>query len=394
MSKPQYEVAQVIGDYGDDFTAKHTPLKQHLSVLNAIQKCRTPTLGGHVDQCDSCSHVRISYNSCRNRHCPKCQGINRERWIAAREGKLLDATYFHVVFTLPQELNVYCLKHPAALYNLLFASSGNTIETFAADPGHLGASPGMISVLHTWGQNLSLHPHVHMIVPGGGFDAAGCWKPSKHNGTFLFPVKAMSKVFKHKFMEGLLKWIDASNESFDKEVRKTLYSKEWVVYAKRPFGGPKQVIEYLGRYTHKIAISNHRIKNIENGKVTFSYKDYADHSLQKEMVLDATEFLRRFCLHILPKGFRKMRHYGFLSNRNAATLGLKQMQMGIIPQPKQKEKKEWKEIAKEKLHYDVDVCPFCKAGNMVTLFAFDANGPPASVVSTWHKQQAERVVNR
>jgi Putative transposase len=166
------------------------------------------------------------------------------------------------------------------------------------------------------------------------------------------------------------------------------------VYTKRPFGGPKQVIEYLGRYTHKIAISNHRIKNIENGKVTFSYKDYADNSLQKEMVLDATEFLRRFCLHILPKGFRKMRHYGFLSNRNAATLGLKQMQMGITPQPKQKEKKEWKEIAKEKLHYDVDVCPFCKAGNMVTLFAFDANGPPASVVSTWHKQQAERVVNR
>ena len=392
--KPAFEVADVLEAHWSAVQNSSSFNTWQLRTLNAVRHCRRQEMGSHIDGCTNCGLLRISYNSCRNRHCPKCQGINRERWIAAREGKLLDATYFHVVFTLPQELNVYCLKHPAALYNLLFTSSGNTIETFAADPGHLGASPGMISVLHTWGQNLSLHPHVHMIVPGGGFDAAGCWKPSKHNGTFLFPVKAMSKVFKHKFMEGLLKWIDASNESFDKEVRKTLYSKEWVVYAKRPFGGPKQVIEYLGRYTHKIAISNHRIKNIENGKVTFSYKDYADNSLQKEMVLDATEFLRRFCLHILPKGFRKMRHYGFLSNRNAATLGLKQMQMGIIPQPKQKEKKEWKEIAKEKLHYDVDVCPFCKAGNMVTLFAFDANGPPASVVSTWHKQQAERVVNR
>jgi len=394
MSKPQFELAQVIRDYGDAFTAKYTPLKQHLSVLNAIQKCRTATLGGHVDQCDSCSHVRISYNSCRNRHCPKCQGVNRERWIAAQEAKLLDATYFHVVFTLPQELNVYCLKHPAALYNLLFASSKETIETFATDPRHLGASPGMISVLHTWGQNLSLHPHVHMIVPGGGFNAAGCWKPSKHKGTFLFPVKAMSKVFKHKFMEGLLKWLSAGNEGLDKQLRKTLYAKEWVVYAKRPFGGPKQVIEYLGRYTHKVAISNHRIKNIENGKVTFSYKDYADSSLQKETVLDATEFLRRFCLHILPKGFRKMRHYGFLSNRNVANLGMKQMQMGIIPQPKQKKKKEWKELAKEKLHYDVDLCPCCKTGKMVTLFAFDANGPPAWAAAKWHQQQMERVADQ
>lgn len=394
MTRPQYEVAQVIREYTDEFTARYTPLKQHLSVLNAIQKCRTATLGGHVDQCDTCSRVRISYNSCRNRHCPKCQGINRQRWIAAQEAKLLDATYFHVVFTLPQELNIYCLKHPAALYNLLFASSRDTIETFAADPRHLGASPGMISVLHTWGQNLSLHPHVHLVVPGGGFDVAGNWKPSKHNGTFLFPVKAMSKVFKHKFMEGLLKWINAANETLEKEVRKTLYSKEWVVYAKRPFGGPKQVIEYLGRYTHKVAISNHRIKNIENGKVTFGYKDYADNSLQKEMVLDASEFLRRFCLHILPKGFRKIRHYGFLSSRNVATLGNKQMQMGIIPQPKQKKKKEWKEVAKEKLHYDVDLCPCCKTGKMITLFAFDANGPPAWVVTIWHKQQTERVVNR
>ncbi len=388
MSKPQYELAQVIAGYGEEFNAKHAPLKQHVSVLDAIEKCRTAALGGHVDQCERCAYVRISYNSCRNRHCPKCQGINRERWIAAQEAKLLDATYFHVVFTLRQELNMYCLKHPAVLYNLLFQSSKETIETFANDPRHLGASPGMISVLHTWGQNLSLHPHVHMIVPGGGFNAAGCWKPSKHRGTFLFPVKAMSKVFKNKFMEGLLKWLPATAETISKDVRKTLYNKDWVVYAKRPFGGPKQVIEYLGRYTHKVAISNHRIQRIENGKVRFGYKDYADNSLQKEMTLDATEFLRRFCLHILPKGFRKMRHYGFLSNRNAARLGMQQMQMGIIPQAKQKVKKEWKEVAKEKLHYDVDACPCCKTGRMITILAFDAHGPPGWAMNKLDEQQA------
>lgn len=393
MSKPLYELAQVIRDYGEDFRIKHSPLNQHLSVLRAIEECRTAALGGHVDQCDNCAHVRISYNSCRNRHCPKCQGINRERWIAAQEAKLLDATYFHVVFTVPQELNVYCLKYPTALYNLLFASSKETIETFATDPKHLGASPGMISVLHTWGQNLSLHPHVHMIVPGGGFDAAECWKPTKQKGTFLFPVKAMSKVFKHKFMEGFLNWLQTSNLIIDKGLRKTLYGKDWVVYAKRPFGGPKQVIEYLGRYTHKVAISNHRIKKIENGKVTFSYKAYADNGLQKEMLLDATEFLRRFCLHVLPKGFRKMRHYGFLSNRNSAKLSMQQMQMGIIPRPKKKLKKDWKEIARNKLNFDVDACPCCKTGKMITVVAFDAHGPPAWAVNQRNRQQTTVINN-
>lgn len=203
----------------------------------------------------------------------------------------------------------------------------------------------------------------------------------------------MSKVFKHKFMEGLLNWLQENNIILDKNVRKALYSKGWVVYAKRPFGGPKQVIEYLGRYTHKVAISNHRIKKIENGKVTFSYKDYSHNSRQKQMPLDATEFLRRFCLHILPKGFRKMRHYGFLSNRNAGKLSIQQMHMGILPQPKQKLKKEWKEVAKEKLNYDVDVCPCCKVGKMIMLIAFDAHGPPAGAVYQWNKQQQARAKN-
>ncbi|MEJ7826879.1 MAG: transposase, partial [Segetibacter sp.] len=252
----------------------------------------------------------ISYNSCRNRHCPKCQAVNRERWITAQQKQLLPVPYFHVVFTLPQEMNLYCLAHASSLYNLLFKVSKATIETFATDTKHLGAIAGMVSILHTWGQNLILHPHIHMIVPAGGFTLCGHWKHTKNKGRYLFPVKAMSIVFKNKFMQGLQTLIKEYNlPSLSDDDRKKLYSKSWVVYAKQPFGGPEQVIEYLARYSHKVAISNHRITAIADGKVSFRYKDYADGCKQKTMTLEATEFLRRFCLHILPKGFRKIRHY-------------------------------------------------------------------------------------
>ena len=322
MSKPVHELAEVIRQYQTSFIAKHQPLKQHLSVVNAIEKCRTAALGGHVDGCDSCGHLRISYNSCRNRHCPKCQVTNKERWILARQQQLLPVSYFHVVFTLPQELNSWCMHYPKQMYDLLFAASQQTIKIFAGDEKHLGAMPGMISVLHTWGQNLSLHPHVHLIIPGGGIAASGCWKNAKSNGRYLFPVKAMSTVFKNKYMEGFLSrfaGLKTENKTIDQSLRETLYNKSWVVYAKQPFGGPAQVIEYLGRYTHKVAISNHRIVSIENDKVSFRYKDYADGSQQKTMTLEATEFLRRFCLHILPPGFRKIRYYGFIANTNSTT---------------------------------------------------------------------------
>jgi hypothetical protein len=372
--KPVYELAQVVRLYKQSFIQKHAPLKHHLSVLHAIEQCRTAAMGGHVDQCNSCGHLRISYNSCRNRHCPKCQSTCRERWIEAQQLNLLPSTYFHVVFTLPQELNSYCLHHPKAMYNLLFKCSKQTIESFAGDPKHLGAQPGMLSVLHTWGQNLSLHPHVHMIVPGGGITDTGCWKQAKAKGKYLFPVKAMSTVFKHKYMKAFVLYLKSNNLVIDKAMRETLYNKAWIVYAKQPFAGPKQVIEYLGRYTHKVAISNHRIRNIEDGKITFSYKDYTDGGIQKEMTLDAEEFLRRFCMHILPQGFRKIRHYGFLSNRSKPRLKMQQMQMGIIIQPKKK--KDWKDIAKEKLHFDVEQCPCCKTGKMISLLSFDAHGPP------------------
>jgi predicted Zn-ribbon and HTH transcriptional regulator len=375
MNKPEHELAEVIRQYRTSFIAKHQPLKQHLSVLNAIEKCRTAALGGHVDACDSCGHVRISYNSCRNRHCPKCQGTNREQWIEARQQQLLPVTYFHVVFTLPQEFNSWCMHYPQQMYNLLFKASKQTITAFAQDEKHLGAMPGMISVLHTWGQNLSLHPHIHMIVPGGGITAAGFWKHAKCKGNYLFPVKAMSTVFKNKYMESFLKFIQSQNKIVEKNVRETLYNKSWVVFAKQPFLGSQQVIEYLGRYTHKVAISNHRIKDIANGKVSFSYKDYTDGCTQKQMTLEATEFLRRFCLHILPPRFRKIRHYGFLANTNRAMLQVQQKEMGIAPAITIK--KDWKTIAREKMHFDVDQCPCCKKGRMTTLLNFEANAPPA-----------------
>jgi len=383
MSKPVYGLANIIKEYKTTFEQKHNPLKQHLRVLNAIEHCRTAYFGGHVDKCNSCNHLRISYNSCRNRHCPKCQNTNKERWIEARERDLLPTTYFHLVFTLPQELNTYCLNYPKELYTILFAASKETTETFATDPKHLGAQPGMISVLHTWGQNLSWHPHVHMIVPGGGITECAQWKKAKSNGAFLFPVKAMSVVYKNKFMEKLNHFLEKEKMSLDVSLRRMLYNKNWVVYAKQPFLGPKQVIEYLGRYTHKIAISNHRIKNVSDGKVTFSYKDYAHGSVQKLMTLDAEEFLRRFCLHILPPQFVKMRHYGILASRNKQKLKMLQLKMGIIPI--KKEKTTWKEITRTKLNFDVDACPCCKTGKMIRILSFEANAPPLELMAVFKK---------
>jgi hypothetical protein len=377
VERPVHELAEIIGQYKTSFTQKHQPLKQHLRVLNALEKCRTSALGGHVDQCEGCGHVRISYNSCRNRHCPKCQGTSKERWILARKQQLLPVSYFHLVFTLPEELNRWCLQYPRQMYDLLFAASNQTIKAFAEDRKHLGAMAGMISVLHTWGQNLSLHPHVHIIIPGGGIAPSGCWKKAKSKGDYLFPVKAMSLVFKNKYMEGFLALLKEKNKTIEPPLRKRLYSKSWIVYAKRPFGGPQQVIEYLGRYTHKVAITSHRLLSINDDKVSFRYKDYADGSKQKTMTLQATEFLRRFCLHILPQGFRKMRYYGFLANANSALLQMQQKEMGVVVQTTKDIKNlSWKTIAKEKLNYDADVCPCCRKGRMITLLHFDANAPP------------------
>lgn len=381
-SRPAFELAEIIKEYGQDFLAKYFVLKQHQRVLNALKICRTQALGGHVDRCGECDYTRISYNSCRNRHCPKCQNTVKEKWIMDREADLLPCKYFHVVFTIPQELNAYCLKSPKELYNILFDSSKETLEAFGKDPKYMGGQTGFISLLHTWGQNLSLHPHVHVIVPGICYTPSGYWKSANKNTRYLFPAKAMASVFKHKFLEKLMRFLASKKQSLPFKLRQELYTKNWVVFAKTPFAGPKQVIEYLGRYTHKIAISNHRIKSISNGKITFKYKDYADQGKQKIMSLDANEFLRRFCMHILPPGFRKIRHYGFLASRGKSKLKAYQFQVGILTKPKESKAKPnsgWKEISQTRLNYDPDSCPCCKTGKMITLFAFGANAPPTTL---------------
>jgi hypothetical protein len=366
-----YEVSDVINSHWKEMVRSGHFNTWQLRTLDAIRRCRTASMGGHVDLCTACGHVRISYNSCRNRHCPKCQQVQRERWIQAREAELLPATYFHVVFTLPEALNKLCLYQPALVYKLLFDTAWSVMRDFARSEKHLGADTGMISILHTWGQNLSLHPHLHCIVPGGGLTPSGKWKHARSNGTFLFPVKAMSNVFRARFVAAL-RCLFKGLEPFFYDA---LFHTPWVVYAKRPFGSPKHVIEYLGRYTHKVAISNHRIIDIQNERVTFRYKDYRDESKVKLMNMQPLEFIRRFSLHILPKGFVRIRHHGILSSsRKHQVLPLLHQQLeSHYEYPVEK---NWKEISTERLGYNPDACPVCKQITMITLFTFDRRGPP------------------
>ena len=368
--KPQYELADIIRRYKIDFYSGYKVLAHHKRVLKALEKCRTVALGGHVEQCDECGDLRISYNSCRNRHCPKCQGIQRNKWIKARLSESLDCKYFHTVFTIPDSLNYYCMHYPKAMYSILFKSSRETLECFGNDEKYLGAEIGCIGILHTWGQKLDLHPHVHYIVPAVGIDPAGNWRTTRSGGKYLFPVKGMSGVFRGKFVSLLKEFFEAQSIAFTEELRHDIYEKDWVVYAKRPFGGASQVIEYLGRYTHKIAISNHRIQSIDNGKVIFSYKDYCDESKVKTMTLSATEFLRRFCIHILPKGFRKIRHYGILSSRKKKKLRELQTNPGV-------EKAETDAIVYIQPDFKVKICPCCGKGEMLAIMSFKANAPPS-----------------
>ena len=369
--RPRYELADIVSAYSGRFFAERSVLTYHKKVLSAIERCRTAALGGHVERCDNCGEEHISYNSCRNRHCPKCQNGNRERWIQARQDDLLDCKYFHVVFTLPEALNIFCMHYPEQMYNMLFKASKETLQTFGRDERYLGADCGAVAVLHTWGQNLMLHPHVHLIVPAGGIDREGNWKHTRKEGKYLFPVKAMSAVYRGKFVDSFRCFLEDNAMELTGELKKELYAKDWVVYAKRPFGGAAQVIEYLGRYTHKIAISNHRLKSTDAGMVSFTYKDYRDAAKTKLMVLPATEFLRRFCLHILPKGFRKIRHYGILASINKPKLKVVQKEMDI-PQtglPKRESKKENHDTGAKQ-------CPCCEKGKMQVIFVFRANAPP------------------
>lgn len=380
--RPQHEIAHILRKYGDDFRIQYRLSSHQLKVLHALEVCRTSTLGGHVERCDNraCGHERIAYNSCRNRHCPKCQATERERWILARQRQLLGCTYFHVVFTVPEELNTYFLKYPKEMYNLLFRVSKETLMQFGDDSKHLGAQLGITSLLHTWGQNLSLHPHVHMIVPGGGIDKNGNWRRSKSAGKFLFPIAQLRLVYRGKWMCYFLDLMKQKGVSIPLSLRRKLYDKNWVVYAKRPFGGSKQVIEYLGRYSHKVAISNHRIASIEDGQVSFRWKDYRHGGVNKLMSLSAIEFLRRFCLHILPHRFVKIRHYGFLASRNSLKLQMEQLKQGTLPTV-QTEESGYIEIAQEQLGIDLQQCPCCKTGRMIIVTQFAANAPPKSLAT-------------
>jgi hypothetical protein len=333
MSRPAVEVADILRAQGNRFLDRYKESFgfQQLKAFRAIQRCRTAALGGHVDACPRCGYqAAISYNSCRNRHCPKCQTQSREHWLAARERELLPTNYFHVVFTVPHELNVLALTNQRPFYDLLFSASAQTLLEVAADPKHLGAAIGLISILHTWGQNLLLHPHVHCAIPAGGLSTDHRrWVRPRY--PFFLPVKVLSRVFRGKFCAGLKRLyrrkrlccagpasLLADSKQFRQLLRR-LHRQDWVVYAKPAFGGPAQILRYLGRYTHRVAISNHRLLAFDGERVTFRWKDYAHGGKQRKMNLTAIEFLRRFFLHVLPKGFVRIRHFGFLSNRHRAS---------------------------------------------------------------------------
>lgn len=346
--------------------------------MRAIEACRTADLGGHVDECDHCGAKTVSYNSCRNRHCPKCQFLKKERWIAAREKDLLPIPYFHVVFTIPDDLNPLVLRNQQILYDLLFKAASETLTELAADPKHLGAEIGFVLILHTWGQNLLDHPHIHCIVTGGGVSRGGRnWRSCRNS--FFLPVRALSKLFRGKFLAHL-KRLRADNrlrypgaighlaeDAAFNGLISDLYGKDWIVYAKPPFDGTRGVLEYLGRYTHRIAISNHRIVMMENDRVSFRWRDYAGGNRVKIMTVDAAEFIRRFLLHVLPDRFVKIRHYGLLGNRcRREKLAACRQLLACAHNEPEKGTETWQDALLRLTGVDVTRCPVCKEGRMRT----------------------------
>lgn len=332
--RPPFEVADILRSAGTDFIERNRSWLRwtHLKVLLAIIRCRTAALGGHIDECSGCGYrATISYNSCRNRHCPKCQTGARERWIAARRRELLPVPYVHLVFTLPPQLAALALQNKKFIYDLLLRASAETLLEVAHNPAHLGAEIGFFSVLHTWNQKLQLHPHVHCVVPAGGLSRDHARWVQSHPRFFL-PIAVLRRVFRGKFVAGLQsafhhrklhlagELAPLAHPKFFAAWLRPLFRKDWIVYSKPPFGGPEYVLQYLGRYTHRVAISNYRLVALADGQVTFRWRDSAHHNEQKLMTLSIDEFLRRFLLHLLPRGFVRIRHFGFLANRRRAIL--------------------------------------------------------------------------
>jgi hypothetical protein len=387
------EVADIFRQHGPAYRESHQLPRNHLRVMRAIEVCRTAALGGHKDKCDHCGHLEISYNSCRNRHCPKCQTLRKERWIEARSEDLLPIEYFHVVFTIPSELNPLVSMNQRIMYDLLFRSVSETIEKLANDPKHLGATVGVIGILHTWGQNLMDHPHIHCIVTGGGLSPDGSQWVSCRKGFFIH-VRVLSALFSRKFLGLLEKSFESGDLVFPgsishlKELRAFksfkghLYHKKWVVYCKPPFDGPKGVLQYLGRYTHRIAISNNRILAIRDGTVSFLWRDYADNNHLKTMTLKAGEFIRRFLLHVLPARYVRIRHFGLLANRRRKdNIALCSEYLGTGKTvTKEKIKQEtWQEQLLRICGIDVTICPVCQKGRMsriARLLPYRCNSPP------------------
>ena len=366
----QQEIKQLLQAkiFGHHSAKQFNPYSQN--VLKKLSSCHTVKLGMHVYRCNSCHHQHFQYHSCGNRHCPNCGGLKREQWLQDRMSELLPTTYFHIVFTLPQQLRSLAMGNRKEVFNLLFEASTYTLRKLGQDEKYLGGTPGIVSILHTNGQDLSFHPHIHCIVSGGGLSKNGKWiKEKRKSGNFLFPRRAMEKIFKCYFLDRLQQIYKHKNlhigdeAAFAKILQEVKYIK-WNVYAKRPFGGPQQVLEYLGRYTHKVAITTHRILDITDTEITFKYKDYKDGNRQKEMTLSHEEFLRRFEQHILPKGFVKIRHSGFLSHQNK-TERLKTIceQLEITPPPP-KVKLPVATLAAMKYGVDIMQCSVCKTGKL------------------------------
>ena len=376
------EIADIFNQYGQEYIDNHNLSIQQIKVIQDITACRTSQLGGHVENCDNCGHLRVSYNSCRNRHCPKCQGLVKEQWIEKRKNDLLPIQYYHIVFTVPNNLNDLALRNKKEIYDLLFKASSDTLKELAEDPKYLKANIGFISILHTWGQNLMDHPHIHCIVTGGGLSLnKEKWISAKKD--FFIPVRVLSSLFRGKFLHYLKnlfkedklifpgKIINLNDQiNFNKLLNK-LYNKSWVVHCKPSFKNPEFVIEYLGRYTNKVAISNYRIIKLENDKVTFRYKDYNDNDKTKFMTLNVFEFIRRFLLHVLPKKFVRIRYFGLLSNRYRKTnLNRCRLLLKVSPVNYNNLNKEesWQEIYLRITGEDISVriCPECGKGKMIT----------------------------
>jgi hypothetical protein len=386
------ELQDVFKLYGQKYKDTHKlSLNQH-KVSYCIETCRTSAMGGHIDECNKCGYKQISYNSCRNRHCPKYQTLVKERWISDRKKDLLRVQYFHVVFTIPNVINLIALNNQEVIYSILFKSAAQSMTELSQDKKYLGAQIGFTSVLHTWGQNLMFHPHIHCIVPGGGLSGINKWVNSKKK--FFIPVKVLSRIFRGKFLYFLKEAFKENKLKFRGEIKNLvfeqdfqslinkLYGTEWITYCKKPFKGPEQVIEYLGRYTHRVAISNNRILKVEDGKVTFKWKDYKDGNKQKIMTLYAMEFIRRFLLHVLPNGFMRIRHYGILSNCNRATkLKLCKKLTGAQISSVKGDKLSVYELMLKLTGRDITLCTCCQHGKLMRKMDFGKQGisPPVNV---------------